>query len=59
MRVLGDAERDQKRVICFVVPVGGVTTRGSRGPAVTLTMDMKAWGCWCVSVCVRACAREK
>lgn len=31
-------------VNCFLVLVGGVTTRGCRGPAVTLIIGMKAWG---------------
>lgn len=52
MRVLGDTKRSKERaaeiheylVVCFIVLFGGVTTRGSRGPAITLTMAMKAWG---------------
>lgn len=58
MRVLGDTERHQKRkpercpVICFIVLVVGFITRGSRGPTVTVTVDMKAWEYWCASLCV-------
>lgn len=41
-----ESQRDAHEVSCscFIVLVGGVTTRGSHGPAVRLTTDTKACG---------------